>query len=63
MTQGDLPDEMMQQLTQAQFGQIVASAIAAMSKNRTSKHRTIFTGGCRGPKMSVHTDILLKSVH
>ena len=45
------------------FGQILASAIAAMIKNRTSKHPKIFTGGCRGFKMLVNIDILLKPVH
>ena len=42
---------MMQQLTDAQLAQILASAIAAMIKNRTSKYGRILTGGCKGPKM------------
>ena len=38
MAQGDLPDEMMQQLTDAQLAQILASAIAAMIK---TEHQSI----------------------
>ena len=51
MAQGDLPDEMMQQLTHAQLGKILENAIAAIIKNKTSKYRRIFTGGCNGVKM------------
>ena len=51
MTQGDLPDEMMQQLTQDQLAQLLANVIARTIKNRSSRHRKIFTGGYKGRKM------------
>ena len=54
MTQGDLPDEMMQQLNQAQLGQILANAIAAIIKNRSSKVRKIYTGGFKELKMHLN---------
>ena len=53
MTQRDLPDEMMQWLSQAQLGQMLAGAIAALIKNRSAKYRKIFTAGCKGPKIRV----------
>ena len=53
MTEADLPDRMMQQLTQAQLGQMLAGAIAALIKNRSAKYRKIFTAGCKGPKIRV----------